>query len=672
MDPPASFFMTDLSPSRNDRDRAKTLHAAGRFVEAARLYQAILRAAPGDAEMLWRLGEVASRLGLHDRALALLNASLSADPRGIEAWNCLGALLASAGREDEAAAAFARALALAPDYTAALANLGRLQTRRGFVDDALVCLGRCIELEPQEAGHRIDLGDALLATEKYTEALASFTRAHALDPAAVRASLGIGLALAGQNRFAAAADQFARLAASQPRLFEAHYNLALALFRGGRHSEATDAFRAAVACDPAHSKAHAALIFAMDLDPRVAPAEAAAERKRWAARHGKPVSAHRDHTNDRDPDRRLRVGYISGDFKVHSAAEALAPVILSHSEMVQVVCYSEVRKPDAVTARFRASVPQWRDTWRMSDDELDACIRADGIDILVDLSGFTEGNRLTVFARKPAPVQVQAWGYPLGSGLASMDYLLSDRVLIPEEEHPFFAETVHYLPSCLAFAPPIEAPEPGPAPLVANGFVTFGSFNRATKINDDVLRIWAEILRRLPTARLFAKDAAFDEPAARSWFLDTLADFGIAAARVELRGKTSRREHLAAYSQVDIALDPFPGSGGVTTFECLWMGVPLVTLYGDRPAGRASASILAAIGMPEYVAASTTEYVAAALRLATDRDTLHAARAGLRDRVRSSILCDHDAYCAEVEAAYRLFWRRWCGVSGGGSGLPRR
>lgn len=656
--------MTNLSPSRTDRDRAKALHADGRFVEAARLYQAVLQKSPGDPEILWRLADVAERLGLRDRALALLDASVSVDPRGIDAWACLGAVLATAGRDDEAVAAFARALTLAPDHALALANLGKLYARRGRLDDALTCLRRAIELEPNHAAHHVDLGDALLAGENWADALASFTRARALDPKNPRASLGLGLSLAGQGRFAAAADQFRTLVASQPDLFEAQYNLALALFRGGRHADATDAFRAAVSCDPTHAKAHAALIFAMDLDPRVAPAEAAAERRRWAARHAEPAPLCRAHANDRDPERRLRVGYVSGDFKVHSAAEALAPVILSHSDAVEVVCYSEVRKPDLVTERFRAAVPRWRESWRMSDDELDAHIRADGIDILVDLSGFTEGNRLTVFARKPAPVQAQAWGYPLGSGLAAMDYLLSDPVLIPEEEHAFFPETVHYLPSCLVLSPPADAPEPVPPPVEANGFVTFGSFNRATKINDDVLRIWAEILRRLPLARLVAKDAAFEEATTRAWFVNTLGDFGIAPDRIELQGRTSRREHLAAYRQVDIALDPFPGSGGVTTFECLWMGVPLVTLYGDRPAGRASASILATIGMAEHVAASTSDYVATAMRLATARDALHAARAGLRDRVRGSILCNHRAYCAEVEAAYRLFWRRWCSGAG--------
>ena len=296
----------------------------------------------------------------------------------------------------------------------------------------------------------------------------------------------------------------------------------------------------------------------------------------------------------------------------------------------------------------------------MSDDALAAQIRADRIDILVDLSGFSEGNRLAVFARKPAPVQLQGWGYPLGSGMAQMDYLMSDPVLIPERHRHLFAEAIYDLPCFMPFAVPIEGSALAPPPSDANGFVTFGSMNRFAKINARVVEVWARILARVPDARLLAKDPAFESEQARAWLTDRLVAHGVAPERIALRGRTSRRQHLAAYGEIDVALDPFPQSGGVTTYETLWMGVPVVTLAGERPQGRASASILAAVGLDGATAQSEDDYVALAARWAGDRAHLRSTRAGLRNRLRQSIMCDPAGYCTAVEAAFRTFWKTWC------------
>jgi predicted O-linked N-acetylglucosamine transferase (SPINDLY family) len=650
--------MSNAQPS-SDLERARALYEAGLLADAGRAYQAVLAAEPRHAEALWRLGDVANRLGMPDKALDLVLSGIRLVPDDAQSWNCLGAVHAAAGRNEDAAKAFAHAIALQPTYIVPLSNLGKVYVRLGRLVEAVAAHRHCIHYEPARADHHANLAGALLASGEPDEALQGFGNALILDPGHAEARLGLGLAHAARGDHVAAVSAFAEAVRLHPDIAEAHHNLGLALFKCGRLEEAVDALRAAVARDPANATAHANLIFALDLDPRVGLAEAMTERRRWNERHGR-AALRAGHANTPDPERRLRIGYVSGDFKAHSAAEALAPVILGHSKDFEIVCYSQVRKPDAVTERFRGAVPLWRESWRMDDDALERCIREDAIDILVDLSGFTEGNRLAVFARKPAPVQVQAWGYPLGSGMPAMDHLLSDPVLIPRESRPLFTETIHDLPGFMPFAPPARSPAVVPPPAAANGFVTFGSMNRLTKIGDAVLRAWAAILTRVPTARLLAKDPAFDDAQARARVVERLAACGVASERVELRGKSSRRAHLGAYGDIDVALDPFPQSGGITTFESLWMGVPVITLAGERPQGRASASILAGVGLPETTAQTVDDYIARAVDWAGELSRLRTVRATLRERLRRSPLCDHAAYGAAVEAAYRRFWRAWC------------
>jgi predicted O-linked N-acetylglucosamine transferase (SPINDLY family) len=640
-------------------ERARALYEAGYLAEAGRAYQAVLVAEPRQAEALWRLGDVANRLGMHDDALSLVQSSLAEAPGDKHAWNCLGTVHVAAGRPQEAFTAFSRAIAIAPNFMVAISNLGKLYGQLGRLDEAVTAHRMCALAEPHVAAHRVDLGNAHLAREEWDAALAAFKEGASIDPAHVEAQLGIGIALARRGDNAAAADVFASLVAAQPGLAAARSNLALALFGCGRIEEAVDAFRTALAVAPGDARAHANLIFALDLDPRAGLEDTMAERRRWVELHAAAAPA-ASHDNDRDPGRRLRIGYVSGDLKSHSAAEALAPLLLGHTAAFEVVCYSEVRKADAVTERFRSAAALWRESWQLSDDALAARIRDDRIDILVDLSGFSQGNRLAVFARKPAPVQVQGWGYPLGSGMRQMDYLMSDPVLIPARHRHLFAETVHDLPCFMPFAVPAESPALVPPPCEANGFVTFGSMNRFAKINASVLDTWGRILTAVPDARLLAKDPAFESEQVHAWMTERLAARGVAPRRITLLGRTSRRQHLAAYAEVDVALDPFPQSGGVTTFETLWMGVPLVTLAGERPQGRASASILAAVGLDGAIARSEDDYVDVAVRWAGDRNRLRATRMDLRNRLRQSIMCDQKAYCATVEAAFRGFWKAWC------------
>jgi predicted O-linked N-acetylglucosamine transferase (SPINDLY family) len=336
-------------------------------------------------------------------------------------------------------------------------------------------------------------------------------------------------------------------------------------------------------------------------------------------------------------------------------------VILSHDPgQVEVVCYAGNKYTDAMTERFKQGVPTWRDVATWTDEAIAQQVRADRIDILVDLGGHSPSGRLLVFARKPAPVQVTAWGYASATGLDAIDYLLTDPVSVPPEAERWYHETVVHLPSLLCYEPLGSIPDVGPAPIVERGVVTFGSFNRATKLTDWTLDLWARVVAAVPGARMVLKSPGLDDEENRLRILAAFAAGGVEAERVEILGATPRHQHLTAFGQIDVQLDPFPHGGGATTFDGLLQGVPCVTLLGELIQARFSASMLTTVGLEDLIASAPEEYVEIARRLANDPDRLVRERASLRQRVLTSPLGDARGYTRLVENLYRTLWRRWC------------
>jgi protein O-GlcNAc transferase len=642
-------------------------HRDGRLSEAAASYREVLRGVPGHPDALHLLGLVAYQTGDQDRALDLIEQALARRPDLADAHNNLGTVLRARGQREAAIASFERAVALAPRSVEACSNLGTALAEAGRAAEAVPVLERAVALRPDLADVHNNLGVARRATGELEAAIASFARALDLRPefALARTNLADAQVACGNagraaGRLGAAIEALHAAVELRPESAAAWSDLGYALTTRGRLPEALAAFERALALAP-DPRIHSNLIFTLDLDPEATRARVFAERRRWNERHAVPLApAVVAHANDPDPDRRLRVGYVSADFRSHSAASVLAPVLLSHDPaLIEVVCYADVSRPDEVTERFQAAA-EWRPTVGWSDEAVADQVRADRIDVLVDLTGHSAGNRLLVFARRPAPVQVTAWGYAVGTGLDAMDYFFGDPVTVPPEARAHFSEEIVHLPSIVCFEPPAGAPAVTALPALARGAVTFGCFNRLAKLSAPALDVWAEILKAVPGARLRLKFTGLDEPVTQADMRAAFAGRGVDPGRLEFAGRSARAEHLAAYADVDIALDPFPHGGGVTALEGLWMGVPMMTLAGDRVAGLLGPSFLTTLGLTGWIARTPAEYVERAVAHAADLAALARLRASLRARLSASPLGDAAGYCRAVEAAYRTMWRRWC------------
>jgi predicted O-linked N-acetylglucosamine transferase (SPINDLY family) len=643
-------------------------HRAGRVSEAVALYREALTADPEHPDALHLLGLLAYQCGDLAAAETLLAEAIRVAPGIAEFHGDFGTALLAAGRPADAVAALERAIALDPQYAEAHTNLGSAFHALGWFDEAVDSFERALELRPDAAEAHNNLGATLRAQGKLAEAVAHYWVALTFRADYPEAQNNLGNALWERGEVDAALTCFERALALRPGYAEATNNLGNALRDAGRLAEALAAYRRALELRPDYPAAHSNLIFALDLDPAVTGAEALAERRRWNERHARRLAGvHAPHDNDRDPDRPLRIGYVSADFRRHSAAAVFGPVLQHHDDRnFETVCYAGVAIADDVTARFRERASIWQPTIGMSDEALAARIRAHRIDILVDLAAHSAGNRLLAFARKPAPIQVTAWGHAHGTGLDAMDYFFADAVTVPAARRGDFSETVVDLPCIVCFDPP-SGPDVEPLPALRGAGVTFGCLNRLAKVTDDMLDLWAAILRDTPASRLLLKDPTLDAAAPRDRLTAFFAERGIAADRLILLGGTPHREHLATFGLVDLALDPFPHGGGVTALEGLWMGVPMVTLAGERVPSRLGAAFLTLVGLADLVADSPRAYAEIARRAAADVARFAPVRAGLRRRLAASPLCDHRAYCAAVEAAYRAMWRRWCAGEGPGA-----
>lgn len=672
-------------------------YQTGHLDAAVELIGRAISASPQFAAAWVNLGNVLADQGKQNSAIDAYQRALAIQPDAAATHNNLGTALKASERLAEARMSFERAVALKPDYVEALVNLATVQRLEGRLTDALLgieltrqlqpndwtlcltqgnllkdlgrfeeaaaCLKRALELHPHSAESLSNLGNVLTELSRWEEAERCFSEALALKPDLAEIHMNGGNLLRQMGRTSEAEEHYLNAIALSPDLSEAHASYASLLKDLARHEEAAASFQRALILKPDYAEGMSSYLFSINYLPDADPAALFDAYREFGRRFEAPLAPEvRPHVNDRNPNRRLRIGYVSPDFRGHACALFIEPLFEAHDrEQVEIWCYAEDRKADEVTDRIRHRADRWISTVGMSHQDLADRIRDDGIDVLVDLAGHSGNNRLLAFARKPAPIQVSWLGMGYTTGLSNMDYFLTDRYFVPPEAEPFFTETVYRLPrAAYAYRPPLDAPSVRPLPALARGHVTFGCFSRTVRLNHRVVAVWADILRQVPQSRLVLNAGTLKDHQIQAMFRKRFVDLGVSGDRIEFAITAGTAQTMAAYGEIDIALDPFPHNAGTTTFEALWMGVPVVSLKDRPPLGRFGESILSRLGLTGWLAETPDDYVKIAVQAAGQREGLAELRGNLRERMAASAFRDERGFAQDVEAAYRDMWQRWC------------
>ncbi len=607
-------------------------HRAGRLPEAEQQYRQARAGAPKNFDALHLSGLVAYQLGRMTDAADWLGRAQRLNPQHAVCAMRLALALVGLRRLPEAEQHLRRAVALKPDLPEAWDNLAYCLKVQDRLGEAVRCHEEAVKLKPDYAVGWYNFGLTLNLLGREAEALACHDRALAADP------------------------DYAT----------ARYGRAQALHKAHRMEEAVGAYGEFLQLRPQHHEARSYRLFALQNLDSVPRETLLAEHLAYGRAVG--AAAPRDWRNPPDPGRRLRVAVYSPDLRSHSCAYFLEP-LLQHLDRTEfdLVLYHDHFREDAVSARFRALAGVWRNFIGMTAADMEAAVLADAPDILVDLAGHTGmSNRLPLFARRLAPVQITYLGYPDTTGVPAMDYRFSDDTADPAGDADRFCTEalVRFSPCAWTYAPPADAPDVAPGPSAGGGPVVFGSFNNLSKVTAGTLALWARVLGAVPTARLVCKSSGLDEAGGRARLEARLAAAGLPVERVDLLGRTDdTRSHLALYGRMDVALDTAPYNGTTTTCEALWMGVPVVSRRGDRHAARVGASLLRAVGHPEWSVGSDDDYVQVAAALAADPVRLAAVRKDLRPRMAASLLCDHAGQSRRFAGALRACWERWCARS---------
>lgn len=638
----------DVDPATecaNLKTRGNVFLSKGELAEAADCYRKAISLNPRYADAHLNLGFVLSEQKLYDEAEDSLRQAIQINPRMADAYYILGTLAEKRGRAKVAMENFSKALDVNPGFELAYRDLGRVQALDGQPDAARKTILKGISLNPDNPDFHFYLGNVNLHEKQYEQAISCFKRALQLHP------------------------DYA----------EVHSNMGKALLELGRYDDSISQYRKALSLDSGAVAVEAlsCLLFAQSYRPDVTPDKYLADARQYGERvlaNAIPFQ-HCLTVIDDNAVQPLRVGMVSGDFLDHPVGFFLEGVLTHlNPARLELIAYPTVSEEDDLTARIKPRFSAWHPLCGLSDEAAAKRIRDDVIHILIDLSGHTSHNRLSIFAWKPAPVQVSWLGYFASTGVHGMDYLLADKTSVPESHRSHFTETIWYLPDTrLCFTPPTprEKLKPTPLPALRSGYITFGCFQNLSKINNGLLAVWGRIFKALPQARLRVQCKQLGDVAAREILLRRFSAVGIPAERVKIEGSVSREDYLAAHAEVDAILDTFPYPGGTTTCEALWMGVPTLTLAGNTLLSRQGASLLTCAGLEDWVANDEAEYIAKAVTLPSNFDRLALLRAGLREQVLASPLFDAPRFAANLEDALHEMWQSYLKGNGGGTSGER-
>lgn len=635
----------------------------GCLTESAAACNRALSINPNAAHAHGNLGNILLSQGKIDEAIQSFERAIHLNPNLAAAHNDLGNAWWQQGKLDAAEACYQRALALNPSYAGAHNNLGNVYLKRGQIDTAVQCLERAVAIKPNYVEALYNLGNALMQKGQTEQAIASYGRALELLPDYVLARRGLGVALWDKGLLDEAIAQIDRALDLQPHYVEALNDLGNAWKDAGDIERAISCYRRAIEINPSFLAAHDNIMYTLPFHPASTRQALFEEATRWNERHASHFEAVAGaHDNDRSPDRRLRVAYISPNLSRHPVGRFMLPLLARHDRAaVEVTCYTDSAAADEITAQLKTHADRWRCIGDMSDGAVADMIRRDQIDILVDLAMHMGRNRMLVFARKPAPVQVTYLAYAGGTGVRAIDYRLTDRYLDPDPAYDqFYLEHSYRLPvSYWCYQAP-EADKVAPLPAACNGHITFGCLNNFAKVSPRALETWMTLLRDVPDSRLLLHA---HHGSHRDRVLKHFDEHGLRGDQIEFVPLTSQDQYLTTYHRIDIALDPFPYTGGTTTCDALWMGVPVVTLAGRTAVGRSGVSILTNAGLPELIAGTPEQYVEIAASLASNSAELAQLRATLRQRMETSPVMDAGRFARDIESAYRTMWRTWCGQS---------
>lgn len=683
---------------RQKLEKAVALHHQGKLAEAGKIYRDVLKTEPNNQDALHLTGLIALSDQKFDTAKELITKAIAIapnvslfhanlgralaglldypaamkayltatqlDPENIDATFHLGNLYKNTGKFAEAESCYQKVLGHTPDHVAALNNLGNIYKDQGKFEQAFACYEKAIAADPLVADLYINMGNAYKDMMMPQEAVNFYRKAIEVRPDFPDPYNNIGYILQHTGKLSDSIIYYQKALDMEPDLPEVYHNLGNVYKDMGEFPESIAAYRKAVALRPDFVNAHTNILFAMNYDEKATPPEMLDEARKWWQQQAAHLADQYRLMNSPVTGRKLRIGYVSPDFCLHSVSFFFLSLLEKHDvNRFETFCYSDVKRPDAMTIRLQGLAGHWRQITGMTDEAVADLIHSDKIDILFDLTGHTANNRLLAFARRPAPVQVSWLGYPNTTGVATIQYRITDAVADPSGTSDFFyTEKLIRLPgSFLCYSPPETAPDIGELPAGQQGKITFGSFNNITKTSESVIKVWCDILKQVKNSRIMLKSIVFEDPAAQRRYLDMFRRYGIAAERVVLKKRTtSTEEHLGLYNEVDIGLDPFPYNGTTTTCEALWMGVPVIALRGNLHCSRVSASILTNTGLDQYIAETRQEYVNKAVALAGDMKQLEQFRASARTLLSQSVLLNKALFAAEMEKAIEEMWHHWC------------
>jgi len=632
----------------------------GNIQDADEIFKSILDKNPRDLNALCNKGSILYKQGKYKESIETYNKVLEIDSTRANVFYDLGRCYMLIEKYDTAIDNFQKAITIQPDYIEPMIDIGNIYLQNGEPNKALEAFLNAKKIRSDQdisAGlinSYVDLGydnEAILETE--------FASKEFPDSPQIQNMQGVIYNNTGD--FSKALGFYNKALTLQPDNPGIYSNMAVAQKNIGRLDEAINNLRKALELAPQAWGIHSNLLLSMLYASFVSPEDLAQEAFRYGSQIADPLIRKRAFKNDKDPDRKLRIGYVSPDFRKHAVSYFLAPIYFCNKEEFEIFAYSKTIKEDGVTQKIKQSVDHWRDIRLMDHDAAADLIEEDKIDILVDLAGHTANNGLMIFARKPAPIQVTWLGYPSTSGMKAIDYKISDNYVDPEgmTEH-LHAEKLWRLPDVFcAYAPYENSPEViNHPPFEDNGYITFGCFNNFSKVTDPVLDTWAKILDKVPDSKLMLEILGLEDDATRQDIEKKLERLNIPEDRLILIPYAKANQYIL-YNKIDIALDPFPAVGGTTSMDTLWMGVPFITLAGKHFGSRMGVTILENTGMPEYITKSMDEYVTKAVNLAQDREKLRNIRRGLRNRFAKSPVMDQKSFSKNMEDAYREMWKKW-------------